>query len=175
MWRVSVWLAAGALLAQSPKYGLGRAPAGAELKGVQPAISPEGRNLPPGSGTAERGRSVYEKRCSRCHGPKGEGSDSVALAGGIGSLKTPKPLKTAGSFWPYATTLWDYTHRAMPFNNPGLLTTDQVYAVTAYVLYLNGIVGEKDVMDAKTLPAVKMPNRDGFVPDARPDVGPKPR
>ena len=170
MWRASVLLVCSALAAQSPKYGLGRAPSAEELKSVQPTISPEGRNLPPGSGTAEQGRAIYEKRCTRCHGAKGEGGDAVAVAGGMGTLKSPKPLKTVGSFWPYATTLWDYIRRSMPFNNPGLLTNDQVYAVSAYVLFLNGIVGEKDVIDAKTLPAVKMPNRDGFVPDARPDV-----
>ena len=94
----------------------------------------------------------------------------MALAGGQGTLKTPKPLKTVGSFWPYATTLWDYINRSMPFNQPGLLTHDQVYAVTAFVLELNGIVPTAAVLDAKSLPLVKMPNRDGFVKDPRPDI-----
>jgi cytochrome c len=89
-------------------------------------------------------------------------------------LQTAKPIKTAGSYWPYATTIWDYVNRAMPLDHPGTLTHNQVYALTAWILQMNGIVGENDVIDAKTLPAIKMPNRDGFVPDARPDVGTKP-
>ena len=95
------------------------------------------------------------------------------LVGGKDSLKTAKPLKTVGSFWPYSTTLYDYIRRAMPFDNPGLLDANQTYAVTALILHWNGIIGEKDVIDATTLPKVKMPNRDGFVKDERPDTGPK--
>jgi cytochrome c len=90
--------------------------------------------------------------------------------GGQGTLRDPRPLKTVGSFWPYATTLWDYINRAMPFDRPGLLQPSEVYAAVAYVLNLNEIIDEKQVMDAASLPKVKMPNRDGFVPDARPDV-----
>ena len=93
------------------------------------------------------------------------------LVGGRGTLNTDKPVLTIGSYWPYAATLWSYINRAQPFDEPGSLTHDQVYAVTAYLLYLNGIIGESDVLDARTLPAVRMPNRDGFVPDPRPDVG----
>src|SRR5439155_6168239 len=94
------------------------------------------------------------------------------LVGGHGSLKAPaRPLKTIGSYWPYATTIWDYIRRAMPFDHPGTLTPDQIYATTAYLLFLNGIVGEHDVIDQTTLPQVKMPNRDGFVRDPRPDSG----
>ena len=100
----------------------------------------------------------------------GEGAESVAIVGGRGTLRSPKPLKTVGSFWPYAPTLFDYVNRAMPFDKPGTLGTNQVYALTAYVLFLNGIVQEGDVMDARTLPKVRMPNRDGFVKDPRPDV-----
>ena len=95
----------------------------------------------------------------------------MALVGGQGTLATPKPLKTVGSYWPYATTLFDYINRAMPFDNPGLLTHDHVYAVSALILYWNGIIGEHDVMDASTLAKVKMPNRDGFIADDRPDTG----
>jgi hypothetical protein len=95
------------------------------------------------------------------------------LVGGIGSLGTSKPEKTVGSFWPYATTLWDYLNRAMPFDRPGVLSADDVYSVTAYVLQLNGIVSATDVLDASTLPKIRMPNRDGFVPDGRPDTGPR--
>ena len=116
------------------------------------------------------GRQLYASRCLPCHGDKGQGSESVPLVGGIGSLTTDKPLKTVGSYWPYATTVFDYTRRAMPFDRPGTLTDDQVYAVVAFVLHLNGIVEENQVLDAQTLPQVKMPNRDGFIPDTRPDV-----
>jgi cytochrome c len=96
-----------------------------------------------------------------------------ALVGGQGTLATARPLKTVGSFWPYATTLWDYINRAMPFDKPGLLKPSEVYAVAAYILNINGIIGDADVMDSKTLPKVRMPNRDGFVADPRPDVGDK--
>lgn len=169
--RSALLLLSATLCAQSPKHGLGRAPAPEDLKTVGIAVAPDGTGLPPGSGTSAKGRDVYERRCQRCHGAKGEGGDSVPLAGGQGTLKTPKPLKTVGSFWPYATTLWDYINRSMPFNQPGMLTHDQVYAVTAFVLELNGLVKPDDVLDAKSLPRVKMPNRDGFVKDPRPDLG----
>jgi cytochrome c len=155
------------------KYGLGQPPSPQEVRASDITVLPDGTGLPPGQGPAAEGRMVYERRCAECHGQRGEGSEQAPLVGGQGSLATPKPLKTVGSYWPYATTLWDYTNRAMPYDLPGTLTTDQVYAVTAYVLFLNNIVGETDVMDAKTLPAVKMPNRDGFIPDQRPDVGPE--
>jgi S-disulfanyl-L-cysteine oxidoreductase SoxD len=163
-------LVATALFAQSPKYGVGRSPTADEVRQWASSIAPDGTGLPPGSGTAAQGKETYANRCSRCHGATGEGRDSVPLAGGQGTLKDPKPLKTVGSFWPYATTLWDYVNRAMPFDRPGLLQAAEVYAAVAYVLNLNGIIGSDRVMDATTLPQVKMPNRDGFVPDARPDV-----
>jgi len=165
------------LFAQSPKYGLGRRPTPEEIRALDITPAPDGTGLPEGRGTAVEGREVYARRCSRCHGPKGEGGDEPKqskLVGGRGSLQTAKPLKTAGSYWPYATTIWDYVNRAMPLDHPGTLTHNQVYALTAWILQMNGIVGENDVMDAKTLPQIKMPNRDGFVPDARPDVGTKP-
>jgi cytochrome c len=119
--------------------------------------------LPPGRGTAKQGEAVYVERCIACHGEKGEGKPNDRLAGGIGTLAGPQPtVRTVGSYWPYATTLFDYVRRAMPLEEPQSLTADQVYAVTAYVLALNGIVGETDVIDAKTLPKVKMPARDSF-------------
>lgn len=163
-------LVAGTLMAQSPKYGLGHTPSPDEIRQWDISVAPDGTGLPPGSGTASAGREVYTNRCANCHGDKGQGRDSVPLAGGQGTLKNPKPLRTVGSFWPHATTLWDYINRAMPYKNPGMLSHDQVYAVTAYVLFLNGIVGENDVLDAKSLPKLRMPNRDGFVKDPRPDV-----
>lgn len=167
-----ILLAAGALCAQPPKYGVGHTPSPEEIRQWDISIAPDGTGLPEGSGTAAAGREVYVNRCAQCHGEKGEGRDSVALAGGQGTLKNPKPQRTVGSYWPYATTIWDYVNRAMPFKNPGMLSRDQVYAVTAYVLFLNGIVGENDVMDARSLPKVRMPNRNGFVADPRPDVKP---
>jgi mono/diheme cytochrome c family protein len=161
--------------AQLPTYGLGRTPTAEELKAWDVTIPPEGKGLPPGSGTAALGKSIYTDRCASCHGEGGQGGKYDRLVGGRGTLNTDKPVLTIGSFWPYATTLWSYINRAQPFDEPGSLTHDQVYAVTAYLLYLNGIIGETDVLDARTLPAVKMPNRDGFVPDPRPDVGRPPR
>src|SRR6185436_4798450 len=144
-----------------------RAPNADELRQWESSIAPDGTGLPPGSGTAAQAKETYANRCSRCHGANGEGRDSVPLAGGQGTLKNPKPLKTVGSFWPHATTVFDYIRRAMPFDRPGTLTNEQVYSLTAYVLFLNGIVKEDAVIDAKTLPKVEMPNRNGFVADPR--------
>lgn len=163
--------ALGALWAQSPKYSVGRTPAPEEIRQWDDSIAPDGTGLPEGSGTAAQGKDVYANRCSKCHGAKGEGGDSVALAGGQGTLKTSKPLRTVGSYWPNSTTIWDYVNRAMPFKSPGVLSHDQVYAVTAYILFLNGIIAENTVMDAHSLPKVQMPNRNGFVADPRPDAG----
>ena len=158
-------------LAQSPAFGVGRAPTPGELTAIDIEVMPNGRGLPPGSGTAAAGKAVYTSRCETCHGPTGKEGPQDILAGGQGSLATSRPQKTVGSYWPYATTLWDYIHRAMPFEHPGTMTADQVYAATAYVLFLNGIVAEKDVLDQTTLPQVKMPNRTGFTADPRPDIG----
>jgi cytochrome c len=156
--------------AQSPKYGVGRAPTPDEIHQWSVSISPDGKGLPEGHGTAAQARELYANRCAKCHGDKGQGRDSVPIAGGQGTLRNPKPLRTVGSYWPYATTVWDYVNRAMPFDRPGTLTADQVYSLTAYILYLNGLAKEDDVIDARTLPKIRMPNRDGFVADPRPDV-----
>jgi cytochrome c len=180
MRRCSALVLAGAIAwgaalvaAQGPGYGLGRAASPDEIRKYDQFITPSGAGLPPGSGTAERGKAVYAAQCARCHGATGREGPEDVIVGGLGSLGTPKPLKTVGSYWPYATTLWDYVNRAMPFDRPGMLPPDDVYAVVAYVLQLNGIVSAGDVIDATTLPQVKMPNRNGFVPDARPDTGKK--
>ena len=169
--------------AQMPTYGVGRAPTAEEIQAWDLTIPPDGRGLPPGQGTAVLGKPLYADRCASCHGDNGDDPKYRALVGGRGPLTSAelsenldwllggKPVLTIGKFWPYATTLWSYINRAQPFDEPGSLTPDQVYAVTAYLLFLNGIIGEADVINARTLPAVKMPNRDGFVPDARPDVG----
>ena len=171
MWKLSAVLLAGALAAQSPKYGVGQPPTPEQIRGLGAAIAPDGKGLPEGSGTSAAGRVVYAARCARCHGEKGEGATGPALVGGQGTLATAKPIKTVGSYWPYATTVWDYTNRARPFDQPGSLKPAEVYAVVAYMLNLNGIIASDQVMDARTLPKVKMPNRDGFVADPRPDVG----
>jgi mono/diheme cytochrome c family protein len=157
-------------LAQSPTFGIGHTPAPDVLKSIDIDVTPDGKGLQPGSGTAAAGKDVYTRRCETCHGPTGKEGPQDALNGGKGSLATSRPVKTVGSYWPYATTLWDYINRAMPFDHPSTLTHDELYAVTAYVLFLNGIVGEQDVLNQTTLPQVKMPNRDGFVADPRPDV-----
>ena len=161
--------------AQLPPYGVGRHPTPEEVKAWDLTIPADGEGLPPGSGTATLGKAVYEERCASCHGPKGDDPKYNLLVGGRGTLETDKPILTVGSFWAHAPTLWSYINRSQPIDEPGSLTADQVYAVTAYLLHLNGIVGEHDVLDARTLPRVRMPNRDGFVPDTRPDVGKKAR
>jgi len=170
---LALLLGAAPVAGQSPKYGAGRPPTAEELRELGAAIAPDGTGLPEGSGTAAAGRELFSATCARCHGEKGEGGVGPRLAGGQGSLATARPVKTVGSFWPYATTVWDYINRAMPFDQPGKLKPSEVYALVAYILDLNGIIGPNDVMDVKSLPKVKMPNRDGFVTDPRPDVGPK--
>ena len=147
--------------------GLGRAATPQEIRAADISIPPSGAGLPAGSGDAKQGAQVYAAKCLACHGEKGTGKPADMLVGGIGSLATPKPVRTVGSFWPYATTLFDYTRRAMPLQNPKSLTDDEVYAVSAYVLFLNGIIAENAQMNAQTLPQVKMPNRDGFVDYSR--------
>ena len=154
------------------QLGIGRTPRPEELRAIDIEVLPDGRGLPPGRGTAEEGKAVYASRCMTCHGATGKEGPQDVLVGGQGTLASAKPLKTVGSYWPYATTLWDYINRAMPFDHPGTLTADQVYAATAYLLYLNGIIGERDPMNQESVPRVRMPNRDRFVPDPRPDVVP---
>jgi mono/diheme cytochrome c family protein len=135
------------------------------------SIPPNGAGLPPGQGDASQGQMVYEEKCAACHGEKLEGiseTGAPALIGGRGTLVTAKPFKTVESYWPYATTVFDYVRRAMPFNAPGSLTGDEVYAVTAYVLTSGKIISESQVMDASSLPEVEMPNLRGFILDPRP-------
>jgi cytochrome c len=165
--------AAGAspVAAQMPTYGVGRAPTAEEVKAWDLTIPPDGRGLPPGNGTAALGKRIFAERCASCHGDKGEDPKYRLLSGGRGTLTAAEPVQTIGSFWQYATTLWGYINRSQPYDEPGSLTADQVYAVTAYLLHVNGIIGEQDVLDARSLPQIRMPNRNGFVPDARPDVG----
>lgn len=143
--------------------GLGRVATAQEVAAWDISIPPSGAGLPAGTGSVKQGESVYVAKCQSCHGVKGVGKPADRLVGGIGSLASGKAVLTVGSYWPHATTLFDYVRRAMPTTNPQSLTDSEVYAVTAYVLHLNGIVAENVVMDARTLPQVRMPNRDGFV------------
>jgi S-disulfanyl-L-cysteine oxidoreductase SoxD len=162
--------AAGPAVMSAQSLHIGRAPTPADLKAIDIEVTPDGRGLPPGSGTAAAGKDVYTRRCETCHSATGKDGPQDVLVGGQGSLATARPLKTVGSYWPYATTLWDYVNRAMPFDHPSTMTPNEVYSTTAYLLFMNGIVGEQDVLDQTTLPQVKMPNRNGFVPDPRPDM-----
>jgi len=153
-------------LAQAPQFGQPITPA--EIAPWDISIGPDGAGLPPGRGTAAQGEAVYVAKCQACHGEKAAGRPNDALVGGTGTLAPGKaPVKTVGSYWPYATTLFDYVRRAMPFQESQSLTSDEVYAVSAYILQLNEIIGKDDVLDAQTLPKVKMPNRDGFIPFPR--------
>jgi cytochrome c len=149
----------------SKSPALGTPVGAAEIARWDISIPPSGAGLPSGSGSARQGLQVYEQKCLACHGAKGAGKPADPLAGGAGSLAGKTPLRTVGSYWPYATTLFDYVRRAMPITSPLSLTNDELYAVTAYVLSINGIIGEDAVMNAQSLPQVKMPNRDGFVSD----------
>jgi mono/diheme cytochrome c family protein len=155
--------------AQGP-YGIGRSATPAEIAGWNIDIDRDGNNLPPGSGGVSRGREVFGQQCASCHGAKGEGGLGDKLVGGQGTLATPKPVRTVGSYWPYAPTLFDYVRRAMPQTAPQSLSNDDVYAVSAYILHLNGLLAADATLDAKTLSAIKMPNRSMFVGDPRPDV-----
>ena len=152
----------GAALAESPNLGKLASPG--EIASWDIGIGPDGAGLPSGGGTPQQGEQVYLAKCLACHGEKGLGKPNDQLVGGQGSLGPGQaPVKTVGSFWPYATTLFDYVRRAMPLNQSKSLRDEEVYAVVAYILLLNGVIGESDTIDAQTLPAVRMPNRDGFV------------
>ena len=153
-------------LAQTRPYNVGSTPSPEEIKAMDGLVGPSGKELPPGSGTAMDGAKIYAQKCAACHGRNGEGARGLGprLVGGKGSLTTPDPVETVGSSYPFATTLWTYINRSMPATKPGSLSADEVYALSAFVLYRNEIIQESDVLDAKTLPKIQMPNRDGFVP-----------
>lgn len=162
-------IAAAAAVASDAPLGIGRSPAPGELAARMISVAPDGTGLPAARGTAREGKKTYEAQCGACHGMRGEGiGEYPPLVGNHKTLATEQPEYTVGSYWPYATTVWDYINRAMPYQAAGTLKPEEVYAVTAYVLFLNGIVRESDVLDAKSLPRVRMPNRDGFVDDPRP-------
>src|SRR5438309_8826032 len=164
--------ACSAAFAQAPGYSnLGRAPSREEIQAWNQSSGPQGKELPPGSGTAKQGEEIFASKCAACHGPAGEGSQMAPrLVGGRGALNTPTPSRTLANYWPFATTIWDYVNRAMPPKQQGSLSASDVYALTAFILYKNEIITEGQVIDAKSLPKVKMPNRDGFVPGRLEDI-----
>lgn len=151
----------GLALAAPPQFG--QPVSAQELAAWDISIGPSGEGLPPGSGNAVDGETVYQAKCQSCHGEKGAGKPADPLVGGVGSIGSEATLKTVGSFWPYATTLFDYTRRAMPYDQPQSLSADELYAVSAYILWLNGILDREQKLDAATLPQVQMPNRNGFI------------
>jgi len=164
--------------AQAPnddKYkGVGRAATPEEIKKLDISIGISGKELPPGSGTAIEGAKIFAVKCAVCHGPNGEGGLGSRLVGGQGTLTSAKPVKTIGSYWPFATTIYDYINRAMPRDQgrgqAGTLTPNEIYALTAFILNKNEIIKESDAIDAKSLPKVVMPNRHGFIPDRIEDI-----
>jgi S-disulfanyl-L-cysteine oxidoreductase SoxD len=150
----------GAAAAQG--FGFGQPATPAEIAGWDIDVRPDGTGLPAGRGSVAAGQSLYDAKCASCHGTFGEANSYMVIAGGVGTLATDQPVRTTGSKLNYATTLWDYINRAMPFEAPKTLAPDEVYALTAYVLNLNDILPADAVLDRKSLPLVKMPNRDGM-------------
>jgi mono/diheme cytochrome c family protein len=156
---------AGCLTSSALAYDFGRRATPDEIKLWDIDVRPDGKGLPEGSGTVVHGKSVFEDNCAACHGANGKDGIKDRLVGGQGTLASDKPIKTVGSFWPYATTLFDYIRRAMPYQAPGSLNVDDTYAVAAYILSLNGILPTDGKLDKVSLPKIKMPNRDGFIPE----------
>ena len=146
--------------AQTPNLGKSLTPA--EIAAWNINILPDGTGLPPGSGTPAEGARIYSAKCAVCHGENAKGGANARLAGGD-PIKDMESEKTIANYWPYATTLFDYIRRAMPWTQPRSLTNEEVYALTAYILSLNKLIGENDTMNAQTLPKVQMPNRNGFI------------
>ena len=156
----------GAVAAQAQSPGLGKPLTEADIKQWDIAVLPDGTNLPPGSGTPAKGAKIFAEKCSACHGDAGKGGVAPfypSLVGGQPLTNGIDTVKTIANYYAYPTTIFDYTRRAMPYNMPRSLTDDEVYALTAYILALNNFIGQDDVMDANTLPKVKMPNRDNFI------------
>jgi cytochrome c len=184
-WRVRTALAAGLSLCAlvscssiapdasnvqsvAPGHGIGTPLTEQELAAWNIDIAPDGRGLPAGSGDVATGAHLFAAKCAACHGAQGQGGLGDPLVGGQGTLTSAKPKRTVGSYWPYATTLFDYIRRAMPYNAPESLSADEVYALSAFLLNQNGIVAADARLDAASLPRVVMPNRQGFVADPRP-------
>jgi S-disulfanyl-L-cysteine oxidoreductase SoxD len=169
----------GALWAQSPTYGVGKTPTPAEIRAEDITISPDGKNLPPGKGTAKEGAAIFAQKCAACHGETGYGGLAPMLVKPETPVKSPTPClapcigpeNVMALHAPYATVMWDFINRAMPFGQEGSLKPDEVYSLSAFLLYKNGVIQEGDVLDQTTLPQVKMPNRDGAaIPDWKPGM-----
>lgn len=163
---------AGLARAQSPTYGLGRTPTADEIRAWDIAISPDGKELPPGKGDAKEGAPIFAQKCAGCHGATGAGGRAPQLIKSDGNGAPPRTPCLApciqgpnvmGIHSPYATTIWDYINRGMPFGKEGTLKPDEVYALTAFLLYRNGVIPEDQVLDQHSLPQIKMPNRNGYV------------
>jgi cytochrome c len=169
---VASFLSAAAFAADSPNLGKLATPE--EIASYDISADPNGDGLPPGSGTVKQGEQVYAAKCMACHGERGVGGIADRLSGGQNTLANPvgdkRPIKTVGSYWPYATSVFAYVRRAMPFTEPKSLTPDELYAVTAYLLAINGIIKDDETMNAQTLPKVRMPNRDGFFAFQKPQT-----
>jgi len=168
-------LMSNAALAQAPSYSkIGRTPTKEEIQAWDISIGPDGKGLPVGQGTAKDGAPVFAAKCAVCHGANGEGGKiGPRVVGGIAdteTLTTLHPVRTVGGYWPYATSVWDFIRRAMPRDQSGTLTPNEVYALTAFILFKSNIIKEGDVLDQKTLPNVIMPNRNGFVPARFEDI-----
>jgi S-disulfanyl-L-cysteine oxidoreductase SoxD len=160
----------GISTAEESRYGFGQPATEADIKAWNIDVAPNGVGLPHGRGTVQQGANLYATKCTACHGPTGTEGPKDRLVGGRGSLATEHPIKTIGSYWPYVTTLYDYIFRAMPFTAPQSLTPDEVYSLVAWLLHQNGIIEKDAVLDARTLPTIRMPNRNGFISDLRSDV-----
>jgi cytochrome c len=166
---IAVAILLGTVAAHAGKIGIGREATPEEVKAWDISVRPDGRGLPPGKGTAAQGEAIFLEQCASCHGDFGEGKDRwPVLAGGIGTLKSDRPDKTIGSFWPHASTIFDYVRRAMPFGNAQSLSSDQLYALTAYILHMNEVIKDpKFELNERNFASIKMPNAETFRDDDR--------
>jgi cytochrome c len=171
MFSSEAWVAGmvmgGLLMSGAVAHDFGRPVNPDEIKLWDIDVRPDGSGLPDGSGTVARGAAVYNDNCAACHGPDGQGGIKDRLVGGQGTLTSDNPVKTVGSYWPYATSWFDYIRRAMPYPVPASLSDDETYALVAYILSLNGIVPADATLDKEMLPKIAMPNRDGFSPEPK--------
>lgn len=164
-------LATGVVTAQADELKLGRPATAEEIAAWDIDVRPDGKGLPDGQGDVTTGEQVFAERCASCHGDFAEGVDRwPVLAGGFQTLRSDRPVKTIGSYWPYLSTVWDYVNRAMPFGDAQSLTPDEVYAITAYLLYANDLVDDEFVLSKDNFTEVRLPNEANFIEDSRPDT-----